>query len=238
MIRSIFTTIVWPMMLVLSSAVALTGSSLPDDRTTLAEVSPLYGAPKIAPEVAFMRDFIAQVNPGLLVEDATCALELPQAIYGVAFEEGADWQRLLALAWQESDFDCHAKNRRDKGGAYGAFQIRRLWAPVTGDPRRDYFDPHLAAGRAAKVLAYYRETPRHQELVSRRFRNPVLCLYNTGETLKINMPYCRQVGRRLQRIKKSWRVFKSRNLVAADEVLDNRSENSPGITLHSSSQGS
>lgn len=161
-------------------------------------------------EVRFMRAFVARVNPSLPVEDPACAELLPGAIYRYAESHGLDWPRLLALAWQESDFDCHAKNPRDKGGAYGPFQIRRLWEPVIGDPRPRYFDPELAVERVVQVIKYYRDTARYDRLVERRFRNPLLCLYNTGETRRVNMAYCRQVGRKLERIQEDWRVFQAR----------------------------
>ncbi len=126
---------------------------------------------------------------------------------------------LFTLAWQESYFDCHAKNRRDKGGAYGPFQIRRLWAPITGSPRYRYFDPDLAAARVAQVLSYYRETPRYAEFVRRRFRNPLLCLYNTGEMQRVNMVYCRKVGEKMRLVEQGWQERVRTNLVAAQDEL-------------------
>ncbi len=159
------------------------------------------------PEVAFMRAFVSRINPSLAVEDETCAMLLPGAIHRHAAAHDLDWQRLLVLAWQESDFDCHAKNRRDKGGAYGPFQIRRLWTPVIGDPRPRYFDPDLAVARVVGVIKYYQDTARFRELVERRFRNPLLCLYNSGESLRVNMRYCRQVGTKLRHVRTAWRNF-------------------------------
>ena len=164
--------------------------------------------PGISDEVRFMRQFIARVNPPLVVEDEACASLLPGAIHHYAQAHGLDWQGLLALAWQESDFDCHAKNRRDKGGAYGPFQIRRLWEPVTGDPRPRYFDPELAVERVVQVMKYYRETRRYERLVERHFSNPLLCLYNSGETLRVNMGYCRQIGRKLRQVRRAWQAFR------------------------------
>lgn len=160
------------------------------------------------PEVSFMRAFVAQVNPSLAVEDPECAAVLPGAIYRYGREHALDWRRLLALAWQESDFDCHAKNRADKGGAYGPFQIRRLWEPVIGDPRPQYYDPDLAVARVVQVIKYYQDTDRYRTLVDRNFRNPLLCLYNTGETRRrLNMTYCRRVGRKLQAIEDGWKEY-------------------------------
>lgn len=163
-------------------------------------------------ELVFMRRFIAQANPALLVEDEACALGLPPAILRQAEAHGLDWRNILALAWQESAFDCHAKNPHDKGGAYGPFQIRRLWEPVIGDPRRRYFDPELAVERVAKVMTYYRDTPRYRELETLRFRNPLLCLYNTGEVQRVNMRYCRHIGWKLRTIHKAWSRFQAEEL--------------------------
>lgn len=166
------------------------------------------------PEVRFMRSFIARVNPALVVEDARCAADLPTAILRASRTHGLDWRRLFTLAWQESSFDCHAKNRRDPGGAYGPFQIRPLWASVTGDPRRQYFDPELAVERVVEVARYYRTTRRYEELVQRRFRNPLLCLYNTGENLRVNMRYCREVGDKLELVRTAW----ARYLAESDDA--------------------
>ncbi len=134
---------------------------------------------------------------------------LPGAIHHYAESHGLDWQGLLALAWQESDFDCHAKNRRAKGGAYGPFQIRRLWEPVIGDPRPRYFDPELAVDRVVQVMKYYQETRRYERLVERHFNNPLLCLYNSGETRRVNMGYCRQIGRKLRQVRRAWGTFQT-----------------------------
>ena len=165
----------------------------------------------VPPAVAFMREFLARVNPSLPVEDPECALALPGAIHRYAREHALDWRKILVLAWQESDFDCHAKNRRDKGGAYGPFQIRRLWEPLIGDPRPQYFDPELAVERVVQVIKYYQDTDRYQNLVDRRFRNPLLCLYNTGESRRrVNMAYCRRVGGKLEAIEEAWREFMAR----------------------------
>jgi hypothetical protein len=163
--------------------------------------------PEVPAAVRFMRAFVARANPSLLVEDPTCALLLPGAIYRQARGRELEWQRLLTLAWQESDFDCHAKNRVDRGGAYGPFQLRRLWSPVIGDPRPQYFDPELAVERVAEVIRYYEETGRYQHLIGRGFRNPLLCLYNTGETKRVNMRYCRRVGAKLGQVQQEWRDF-------------------------------
>ena len=156
-----------------------------------------------------MRQFIARVNPHLVVEDEACASMLPGAIHHYAESHGLDWQGLLALAWQESDFDCHAKNRRAKGGAYGPFQIRRLWERVIGDPRPRYFDPELAVERVVQVMKYYQETRRYERLVERHFNNPLLCLYNSGETRRVNMGYCRQIGRKLRQVRRAWGIFQT-----------------------------
>ena len=189
----------------------------------MGAVPPHLDSPRVDPgqaltvpaEVRFMRAFVARVNPSLPVESPGCAELLPGAIYRYAISHGLEWQRMLALAWQESDFVCHAKNRRDKGGAYGPFQIRRLWEPVIGDPRPRYFDPELAVERVVQVIKYYQDTARYDRLVERRFRNPLLCLYNTGETRRVNMAYCRQVGRKLEVIQNDWRGFQARQLQQA-----------------------
>ena len=158
-------------------------------------------------EVAFMRDLIGVVNPALMVEDDQCAVRLPWAIQRYAAEHDLDWQHLFVLAWQESHFDCHAKNPLDRGGSYGPFQIRRLWHTVTGDPRHRYYNPELAVERVSLVLKYYLETERYQELVRRRFKNPLLCLYNTGEIQRVNMNYCRKIGKKLSTLKKGWDAY-------------------------------
>ena len=168
-------------------------------------------------EVIFMRELMASINPSLIIEDNQCAVRLPGAIYRKAQEHQLDWLRMFVLAWQESDFDCHAKNRRDKGGAYGPFQIRRLWEPVTGDPRRRYYDPDLAVERVASVLNYYRKTNRYEELVRRGFRHPLLCLYNTGEKQRVNMAYCRTVGKKMRFTQKAWMSFRSDSLVSVSD---------------------
>lgn len=176
---------------------------------------PAESPPPLSASGRFMQEFMLQVNPGLAVEDPDCARGLSLAIAGLASEYQVDWSRLLALAWQESDFDCHAKNRRDKGGAYGPFQIRRLWQPVTGDPRHRYFEPDLAVQRVVQVMLYYRDTPRYSELVRRGFRNPLLCLYNSGEIRPVNMRYCRDVGRKLRLVHRAWERYQEQRV--ADE---------------------
>lgn len=181
-----------------------------------AEVAPSVAA-VLPAEVVFMRGFIARVNPALLVEDDGCALGLPAAILRHSENRRLDWRRVLALAWQESSFDCHAKNPFDRGGAYGPFQIRRLWEPLIGDPRRRYFDPELAAKRVTEVLAYYRDTPRFKVLTGQRFRNPLLCLYNTGEVQRVRMRYCRRVGWKLKAINRAWSRFEKLQLAKAGE---------------------
>lgn len=108
------------------------------------------------------------------------------------------------LAWQESAFDCHAKNRRDKGVAYGPFQIRPLWRPIIGDPRPDYFDPDVAVPRVVSVLLYFRESDRYQALLRRKFRYPLLCLYQAGEQKPVNMDYCRAVGSKMRELEARW----------------------------------
>ena len=172
---------------------------------------------KVAPEVAFMRNFIQQVNPALAIEDADCVEDLPRAIHEAANEHGLTWQTLFVLAWQESAFDCHAKNRRDRGGAYGPFQIRRVWEPVIGDPRENYFDPHLATDRASKVLLYYQQTSKFDELLRRRFINPLLCLYNTGESQEVNMRYCQSIGDKARSLKKAWTEHVRAKFVAVED---------------------
>jgi hypothetical protein len=199
-------------LLLVSAVLAGAGLLALSSRPPLArapQVDPLAGlvAP---PEVRFMRGFVMQVNPSLAVEDPDCAAVLPGAIYRKSLQRGLDWRRVLVLAWQESDFDCHAKNRADRGGAYGPFQLRRLWTPVIGDPRPQYFDPELAVDRVVQVIAYYQDSERYQQLVQQRFHNALLCLYNTGESLRrINMPYCRQVGSKLKTVLAAWRTFQA-----------------------------
>ncbi|HKI99609.1 MAG TPA: hypothetical protein VKB51_14135 [bacterium] len=183
----------------------------------LSAMPPTARAPGVAlrtvvhvpPEVRYLRALVARVNPSLPIEDPECALVLPGAIYRSTHMHGLDWQRLATLAWQESDFDCHAKNRVDRGGAYGPFQIRQLWSSVIGDPRPLYFEPELAVERVVQVVRYYQETGRYQHLIGRGFRNPLLCLYNTGETLRVNMVYCRQVGAKLRQLQEGWREFQA-----------------------------
>lgn len=184
----------------------------PISHTGDRESAPRFITARRSAEMVFMRRFIARVNPALLVEDEACVLGLPPAILRQAEAHGLDWRNILALAWQESAFDCHAKNPHDKGGAYGPFQIRRLWEPIIGDPRRRYFDPDLAVERVAKVMAYYRDTPRYRELETLRFRNPLLCLYNAGEVQRVNMRYCRLIGWKLRAIRKAWNRFQSKEL--------------------------
>jgi hypothetical protein len=175
-----------------------------------APLPALRAAPEIPAEVRFMRAFVQRVNPSLAVEDPLCATVLPGAIHHYARAQGLDWRPVLALAWQESDFDCHAKNRSDKGGAYGPFQIRRLWEPVIGDPRPLYYDPELAVERVVQVIRYYRDSERYRHLMDRGFRNPLLCLYNTGESRRrVNMGYCRRVGAKLQAVREAWAEFQA-----------------------------
>lgn len=199
------------------SAYGLSGSTIPAAQLPAIEFPAAIDLPPEQPlEVAFMRKFIDRVNPAISVEDAHCAQNLPLAIHSASNEHGISWQTLFVLAWQESDFDCHAKSRRDKGGAYGPYQIRRLWEPVVGDPRENYFDPILATDRATKVLRYYMNTSRFENLIRRRFVNPLLCLYNTGESRRVNMRYCQNVGGKLRVLKKSWAEFAGDNLVAME----------------------
>ncbi|MBI4083255.1 MAG: hypothetical protein HY423_11660 [Candidatus Lambdaproteobacteria bacterium] len=155
-------------------------------------------------EVRFMQQHIQRINPALIVEDEHCVRMLPWSIYRQAESRKLDWRMMFVLAWQESDFDCHAKSLLDRGGAYGPFQIRRLWEPIVGDPRSRYYDPTLAAERVAGVLEYYRATDRYQELVRRRFVYPLLCLYNTGESAEVNMRYCKDVSEKMRQITRSW----------------------------------
>lgn len=170
-------------------------------------------------EVTFMREVVGQVNPNLMIEDSECAVKLPWAIYNHSVKYDLDWRKVFALAWQESYFDCHAKNMMDKGGAYGPFQIRRLWLPITGDPRHRYFDPELAVSRVALVLNYYKATPRYKKLRKRRFRYPLLCLYNTGEPNRVNMPYCEAVSRKMNFLERAWEKYR-KDLVVKLEKKD------------------
>lgn len=164
--------------------------------------------------VQFMRSIIDQVNPALAIEDAHCATALPWAIVQQTRAARLDWREVFVLAWQESNFDCHAKSKRDRGGAFGPFQIRRLWEPLIGDPRLRYYDPDLAVRRVVKVLRYYGESDRHGELVRRQFRYPLLCLYNTGERREVNMKYCREVGKKMDLVLKGWQDYQAGRLVA------------------------
>jgi hypothetical protein len=170
--------------------------------------------PEAKAAVEYMRAVIDQVNPALSVEDSYCATALPWAIYTRAADAELDWRQLFALAWQESRFDCHAKNPKDHGGAFGPFQIRRVWESLVGDPRYHYFDPELAVERVARILRYYQETDRFTELHDRGFRFPLLCLFNAGETKSINMDYCKAVGRKVDVVRRSWSDFKEGKLVA------------------------
>lgn len=170
--------------------------------------------PEAKAAVEFMRTVIEQVNPALSVEDSYCASALPWAIYTHATQFELDWRQLFALAWQESRFDCHAKSRQDRGGAFGPFQIRRVWESLVGDPRYRYYDPELAAGRAARILRYYQETDRFTLLHRRGFRFPLLCLFNAGEGRDVNMDYCRAVGRKMDAVKRGWTDFRAGRLVA------------------------
>jgi len=160
-----------------------------------------------AAEVSFMREFIREVNPVLHIEDAHCAEQLPAAIFRHAQATGEDWTRIFTLAWQESAFDCHAKNRFDRGGAYGPFQIRPLWKPVVGDPRHRYYDPELSVQRVTQVMRYFQQTPRYQRLLDQGLSTPLLCLYNSGEVQRINSRYCRQVGAKLEAVRDAWEQY-------------------------------
>ena len=199
------------LLVVAVAALAVGGSAAP--------LSKPPASAKVPPEVAFMRGFIERVNPALAVEDAECVDKLPRAIYAASNEHGLPWQTLFVIAWQESDFDCHAKNRRDRGGAYGPFQIRRLWEPVIGDPRENYFDPHLATDRASQVLVYYQQTDKFDELLRRRFINPLLCLYNTGESRDVNMRYCQAIGDKARVLKRAWTDYVGAKFVALEESI-------------------
>jgi len=170
--------------------------------------------PEAKAAVEFMRTVIDQVNPALAVEDAYCASALPWAMYTHAAESELDWRQVFALAWQESRFDCHAKSKQDRGGAFGPFQIRRVWESIVGDPRYRYYDPELAAGRVARILRYYQETDRYNSLSRRGFRFPLLCLFNAGERLEVNMDYCRAVGKKMDLVKRGWTDFRAGRLVA------------------------
>jgi len=170
--------------------------------------------PEAKAAVRYMQAVIEQVNPSISVEDAYCAAALPWAIYTRAEQSELDWRQVFALAWQESRFDCHAKNRRDRGGAYGPFQIRRMWESIVGDPRYRYYDPELAADRVTRILSYYRETDRFALLNARGFRFPLLCLFNAGEAKDVNMDYCRAVDRKADAVRKGWAEFKRGKLIA------------------------
>jgi hypothetical protein len=170
--------------------------------------------PEAKAAVEYMRSVMEQVNPSLSVEDAYCATALPWAIYTRASQAELDWRQVFALAWQESRFDCHAKSRQDRGGAYGPFQIRRVWESIVGDPRYRYYDPELAAERVTRILRYYLETDRFAELHTRGFRFPLLCLFNAGEARSVNMDYCRAVGRKMDVVRQGWMDFKEGKLVA------------------------
>jgi hypothetical protein len=180
----------------------------------LGPVATLGAEPPPRQAVSYMRLMMERVHPALAAEDPHCAAALPWAILQQARSNRLDWREIFVLAWQESNFDCHAKNRRDRGGSYGPFQIRRLWAPLLGDPRVRYDDPDLAVERVAKVLRYYRETDRHAELTQRAFRYPLLCLYNTGESRRVNLRYCEQIGGKMDIVRKGWRAFQAGRLVA------------------------
>ncbi len=173
--------------------------------------------PDPSPAVIFMRIFMARVNPSLAVEDPHCATALPWAIAQHARLNKQDWRQVFTLAWQESRFDCHAKSRKDRGGAYGPFQIRRVWESVIGDPRVNYYDPDLAVQRVTQVLRYYQQTGRHQELVDRSFRYPLLCLYNTGERRQVNMKYCGEVGRKMDIVAQAWLAYRAGRLIAISD---------------------
>ena len=170
--------------------------------------------PEAKAAVEFMRTVMDQVNPSLSVEDAYCAAALPWAIFTRATESELDWRQVFALAWQESRFDCHAKSKADRGGAFGPFQIRRVWESIVGDPRYRYYDPELATHRVVRILRYYQETDRFSELHRRGFRFPLLCLFNAGEAREINMDYCKAVGRKMDVVKRGWADFKEGKLVA------------------------
>lgn len=173
-------------------------------RVLVAPLPPRKPSPGEAAEVHFMRRVMTSVNLTLETEDPHCVRQLPLAILREAAAHDLDWRQVFALAWQESAFDCHAKNRRDKGVAYGPFQIRPLWRPVIGDPRPDYFDPGVAVARVVNVLLYFRESERYRELVRRGFRYPLLCLYQSGEQKPVNMAYCRAVGDKVRDVAARW----------------------------------
>ena len=170
--------------------------------------------PEAKAAVEFMRSIMDQVNPALTVEDSYCATALPWAIYSRAAESDLDWKQVFTLAWQESRFDCHAKSRQDRGGAFGPYQIRRVWESIVGDPRYRYFDPELATDRVIRVLRYYQETDRYTDLHRRGFRFPLLCLFNAGEARSINMAYCKAIGRKMDEVARGWADFKEGKLVA------------------------
>jgi hypothetical protein len=170
--------------------------------------------PEAKAAAEFMRTVMDKVNPSISVEDSYCASALPWAIYSTATANDLDWRQVFALAWQESRFDCHAKNRHDHGGAYGPFQIRRVWESVVGDPRYRYYDPELAVDRVVRILRYYQETDRFADLHKRGFRFPLLCLYNAGEAHQVSMEYCKTVGKKMDVVKRGWQDFKDGKLVA------------------------
>jgi hypothetical protein len=164
--------------------------------------------------VAFMRSVMDQVNPSLAIEDSHCVTALPWAIVQQAKANKVDWKQVFVLAWQESNFDCHAKSTKDKGGAFGPFQIRRVWESLIGDPRVHYYDPDLAVKRVMKVIRYYERSERNDELARRKFRYPLLCLYNTGERRDVNMKYCERVGKKMDLVLKSLKDYQAGRFIA------------------------
>ena len=66
-----------------------------------------------------------------------------------------------------------------------------------------------------QVVQYYQETPRFRLLRLRNFRYPLLCLYNTGERQRVNMPYCRSVGRKMDLVQEAWQRHRAGQWVAS-----------------------
>ncbi|MDH5752448.1 MAG: hypothetical protein OEZ59_08535 [Deltaproteobacteria bacterium] len=216
-----FSTLILLTIAFLGTGASTGGPALVNDTASgelqAAHPGPGHRQPEPA-EVEFMRGFLKRINPGLQVEDPACAHELPRAIYSHSMANGVEWIKVFVLAWQESDFDCHAKNRRDKGGAFGPFQIRRLWEPLIGDPRHLYFEPQLAVDRVVRVVRYYQDTPRYQELIRRGFRTPLLCLYNSGESQRVNRKYCRTARLKMEAVEESWKEFRSRQEMITEDL--------------------
>ncbi len=84
---------------------------------------------------------------------------------------------------------------------YHDFGIRVQVIPV--------FAPYFCAERVFEPVNGGMETQRYERLVERQFNNPLLCLYNSGETLRVNMGYCRQIARKLRQVRRAWESFQT-----------------------------